>query len=382
MVLLGSGDNSSTKLELAKVLGYDSVGLIKAEDTDNLLPHKAMLSLTQSLMQLAGNSNKGKLDLEIANMALTNKDRAQLKSEYEKELKTYYNVKLEEFGGKEKEKEAPLHERVNSWVKNATKNQIEELVKESDIGPDVVIMLLNAAYFRAPWLHPFKILDSYEKNFFSHGLEKGASKVKFMFNKARFDFVDLTINPPENVCSAKTRDAHVTKLANKLDCQVLSMPFLANDGQELSMVFLLPAISTGIADLQAKLDASTLNQVYEALIDQEVHVHLPKFTFESKIGARETLKKLGLTKVFTGEANLERMSSQALSVDEVFQKAKVTVDETGAEAAAATGVTVFLMSAPSCFNPVFNADHPFIFIIRHNKSGMPLFMGRINELTQ
>jgi len=51
------------------------------------------------------------------------------------------------------------------------------------------------------------------------------------------------------------------------------------------------------------------------------------------------------------------------------------VNEEGTEAAAATGVIMLsssLYEAPA----VFHADHPFFFIIRDNKSGSVLFMGR------
>jgi serpin B len=56
----------------------------------------------------------------------------------------------------------------------------------------------------------------------------------------------------------------------------------------------------------------------------------------------------------------------------------VEVNEEGTEAAAATGVQMALTSvAPP--PPVFRADHPFIFLIRDNKSGSILFLGRLEN---
>jgi serpin B len=56
------------------------------------------------------------------------------------------------------------------------------------------------------------------------------------------------------------------------------------------------------------------------------------------------------------------------------------VTEEGTEAAAATGATIALLSvqkpAPP---PVFRADHPFIFVIRHPASGTILFLGRLSD---
>ena len=60
------------------------------------------------------------------------------------------------------------------------------------------------------------------------------------------------------------------------------------------------------------------------------------------------------------------------------------VNETGTEAAAATSTimtaaTAMRMEAPPI---VFNADHPFLFMIRDRKSGSILFLGRVANPTR
>jgi serpin B len=62
----------------------------------------------------------------------------------------------------------------------------------------------------------------------------------------------------------------------------------------------------------------------------------------------------------------------------VLHKAFVDVNEEGTEAAAATGVVVRPMAMRRPDPPViFRADHPFVFMIRDNRSGSILFLGRI-----
>ena len=64
-----------------------------------------------------------------------------------------------------------------------------------------------------------------------------------------------------------------------------------------------------------------------------------------------------------------------LFISAVIHKAFVDVNEEGTEAAAATGVVMRAKRAQ--ITPVFRADHPFVFLIRDNKTGAILFMGRV-----
>ena len=63
-------------------------------------------------------------------------------------------------------------------------------------------------------------------------------------------------------------------------------------------------------------------------------------------------------------------------ISDVVQKAYISVDEKGTEAAAATGVVMQPTAIPMP-QAVFIADHPFLFIIRDRESGAILFAGRV-----
>ena len=71
-------------------------------------------------------------------------------------------------------------------------------------------------------------------------------------------------------------------------------------------------------------------------------------------------------------------TDEPLYIDNVLHKAFIAVDENGTEAAAATaiimGTTAIFHEAPPLRVQV---DHPFLLIIRNNKSGEILFMGRV-----
>jgi serine protease inhibitor len=72
------------------------------------------------------------------------------------------------------------------------------------------------------------------------------------------------------------------------------------------------------------------------------------------------------------------------AISDVIHKAYVDVNEEGTEAAAATAVTfrALAIRAPGHAPPVFRADHPFVFLIRDNRSQSILFMGRVTDPEQ
>jgi serpin B len=88
---------------------------------------------------------------------------------------------------------------------------------------------------------------------------------------------------------------------------------------------------------------------------------------------------MGMADAFTGNADFSGMTGHRdFAISEVVHKAYIDVNEEGTEAAAATSVTMraMAMRAPQQPPPVFRADHPFLFVIRDNRSASILFMGR------
>jgi serpin B len=142
----------------------------------------------------------------------------------------------------------------------------------------------------------------------------------------------------------------------------------------------------GIGALESGLTAPRLEAIVKALAPAQVSVALPKFELNpASIALREELTALGMGVAFdraqadfTGIANPPD-PRERLAIGNVFHKAFVRVDEKGTEAAAATAV-VMLAEGAAMARPVpFKADHPFLFFIRHNASGLVIFMGRVAD---
>ena len=89
----------------------------------------------------------------------------------------------------------------------------------------------------------------------------------------------------------------------------------------------------------------------------------------------DVLTAMGMPGAFIGADFSGMTGNRDLFISEVVHKAYVDVNEEGTEAAAATGVVMKRGGA------VFRVDRPFIFLIRENRTGSVLFIGRITDPT-
>ena len=93
------------------------------------------------------------------------------------------------------------------------------------------------------------------------------------------------------------------------------------------------------------------------------------------------LKNRGLSTAFTQNADFSGMDGSGnLFIDTIIHKAFVNVDEKGTQAAAASANSMGgeqSGAAPPVEPIIFNADHPFIFVIQDKENGNILFIGRV-----
>ena len=62
--------------------------------------------------------------------------------------------------------------RINNWVEQQTRGKIRDLVSSGSLSPETRLVLVNAVYFRAGWLHPF---DPNRTDFHNFTLPDGES---------------------------------------------------------------------------------------------------------------------------------------------------------------------------------------------------------------
>ena len=147
----------------------------------------------------------------------------------------------------------------------------------------------------------------------------------------------------------------------------------------LSMLIILPKKVDGLADLEKQATPANLTKWATGLRRQTVQVFLPRFTMTTQFELSKELQALGMTDAFSPAADFFGIAAaDSLSISAVLHKAFVDVNEDGTEAAAATAVIMGITSVmPTPM--VFRADHPFLFMIRHEPTGSILFLGHVNN---
>jgi len=236
---------------------------------------------------------------------------------------------------------------INTWVEKQTNDKIKNLIPMGVLDGLTRMVLVNAIYFKGDWASQFKESDTRERDFYVSAEKK--VKAKMMYQQGKF------------------------RLTEDADAQALEMPY---KGDRLSMLVLLPKQKDDIGRLEKALTAEKLRDLVAKLRKTTVEVTFPKFKVETGYDLIPPLQSLGMKDAFIRKADFSGMDgTKHLFISAILHKAFVEVDEKGTEAAAATAAVMALSSAP--MHPRFNADHPFLFLIRDNTTGSILFMGRM-----
>jgi serpin B len=306
--------------------------------------HPAFGALQKQLIQ---DENSQGYQLLLANALWPQKGEPILK-EFLDLNKHYYGagLTLVDFAN-ETEKSRQI---INSWVEEKTKDKIKDLIPLGGVNQDTVLVLTNAVYFKGDWKIKFEKNDTKRENFAVSAKDKVV--VDMMHLKENFKYYE---------------DANL---------QVLELPY---KGDELSMLVLLPRETEGLREIENTLMAKGLNVLLTKMQTTKVDVYFPKFKMTwGTFSLNKVFISLGMCDAFDWEkADFTGIKAKRdLRIKDIFHKAFIEVNEEGTEAAAGTAVVI---EKSIELTAVFRADHPFIFLIKDNRSGSILFMGRVMD---
>ena len=285
--------------------------------------------------------------------------------------------------------------QINSWVEEQTQQRIKDLVPNGAVDEQTRLVLTNAIYFKGEWSEIFDAQATKTEDFTLAGGEKrrvplmhkggmeGARYAAFQGDGKYFD--------TPMMCAPERTDEK-TLYPNAQGFAMLELPY---KGEELSMLVILPQSAAGLTALEPRLTAENLRAWVGKLQKRHVNVFLPRFKLETSYEVSKSLQAMGMVQAFKNPslpdgADFSGMSESSdprdkLYISAVLHKAFVEVNEKGTEAAAATAVAMAAGAAMPVmvpFTPTFRADKPFVFLIRHKKTGSILFLGRMMNLDE
>ncbi len=340
-----AGASGNTRAEMARVLHF-------AGEEDPL--HRGFQTINHSLRSAAA-ASEGAFSFNVANR-LFGQQGFTFRTPFLNTVSNFYGAPLEALDFAQSVASA---RHINQWVEHQTQDRIRDLIDPSLLNLDTRLVLVNALHLKAAWAKPF-----------TTGLTK--TRPFHLGN-------DLT---------ADVRTLHSVETHGFKEFDGFRAVSLAYRSGDLQLVLFVPDTTNGLAALEGKLSAETLDAC-RSLPRKELDLYLPLLKMAPPtLSLSRPLQAMGLKSAFDlpqGSAHFDRMADTArerLKISEVVHRTFLELDEKGTEAAAATAVIMMRASAVPLKKPtpvVVRVDRPFAFAIQHRESGACLFLGRVTD---
>ena len=239
---------------------------------------------------------------------------------------------------------------INSWIEDKTNGLIKETLNPP-LPRDAVMYLINAIYFKGIWTIQFDEDKTRDMTFYSSG--ETLSTVKMMSLREEFPYYEND------------------------ELQMVDLPYGNGD---FSMTIVLPNKEKNIDALISEMSDQSWNSLTSNLSPDTGDIFLPRFKLEYKTELKKPLTEMGMGIAFSEWANFSKMRSQNdIFISKVIHKSFVEVNEEGTEAAAVTVVEIGFTSIGPNQGFSILINRPFLFVIRENRSGAIMFIGKIEN---
>lgn len=243
--------------------------------------------------------------------------------------------------------------KINFWISENTDGEIKNML--SEIPSETVSYLINTVLFEAEWAEPYH-KPNVRENYIFHSASGKDQKVT-MLHSGEYGLVEL----------GKTKGF----VKNYANCNY-------------AFVGLLPDIGVSVEDAAESFSGKEFIDAVRNTADVKVVVTVPKFDFDCKFELNDALKSMGMPAAFnSAQADFTNLGVSPLGniyIGKVLHNTFIRFDEKGTKAGAATVVQFDAESAmvqEKIEYLVF--DRPFIYAIIDRTSGMPIFIGAVNE---
>ena len=322
--MLNNGAEGETLQEINQTLGFGEAGA----DAINAFCQK-MLKESNTLDE--------KTKALIANTIFVNEGLGyRLQEGFMDKVNTYYDAQPQnrDFGDGE------TMDVINQWASDHTMGMIPTVLDSLTFDHTVVSYLLNALYFKGIWSSPFRKENTQDEPF------GGGDDVPMMHQ-------EKSVRYAEN-------DFY----------QAVRLPY--GNGAYRMDIF-LPREDKTVGEVLESLNGSNWQPKYEY---RSVDLKLPRFETDTNQGLIEIMSDLGMPSAFSVfNAEFPYFCNVPIFISQMFQVAKIKLDEEGTEAAAVTVIGGATSGMPPVPKP-FHANRPFLYIISEQSTGAIFFIGQ------
>jgi serpin B len=333
---------SPLSAELVLAMVFNGADGNTKKEFKNLMGGIPIETLNEYLYSYINGLNKNEIKFNLAN-SIWLKNGISVKEDFLNVNKSYYNSEIftTEF-------DSNSINDINKWASDNTDNMIEKFLKENDLDKSTLMCLINTLIFDANWNNSYSHSDATQEFTNINGEIK-------------------TVQTLKSLVSCHYTDDKATGF--KKDYV----------GYNFSFVALLPNKDININDYINSLTGEKLLKTINNPEEVYFTAQMPEFTYECDYNMVESLSNLGISSAFSSKkADFSKISSH-LYIDKFIQKTKISVNEVGTKAAAATAAMMTKSSSPKRENDVI-IDRPFVYMIIDNKTNLPIFMGAVMDV--
>ncbi|XP_059678625.1 neuroserpin isoform X2 [Gavia stellata] len=270
MGMVELGAHGTTLKEIRHSLGFDS---LKNGEEFTFLKDLSDMATTEESHYV----------LNIAN-SLYVQNGFHISDKFLQLVKKYFKAEVENIDFSQS---AAVASHINKWVENHTNNMIKDFVSSGDFGALTHLALINAIYFKGSWKSQFRPENTRTFSFTKD--DESEVQIPMMYQQGEFYYGEFSDGSNE---------------AGGI-YQVLEIPY---EGDEISMMIVLSRQEVPLVTLEPLVKASLINEWANSVKKQKVEVYLPRFTVEQEIDLKDVWRGLGITELFSSNADLTAMS--------------------------------------------------------------------------
>jgi len=245
---------------------------------------------------------------------------------------------------------------INQWASDNTSGKIPEVV-EAPLSENLVLLLMNAMYFKGDWSEPFKKGQTEDLPFYPEGGQE--VKVPTMRQSGDYAYLDGE------------------------GFEAVRLPY--GETKNFGMILALPDENRSLDEFKRQ-QLPNFNAWSQELSDNEGSIELPRFKLKDKLTLKATLSALGMVDAFSDQtAELGGLAANGAEPGDIFvsfvtHDTFIEVNEEGTEAAAVTVIGAETTSAPAPQTPFdLKFNRPFFFAITDRTTGAIVFMGEVGN---